>query len=91
MRLRCLNVVAMAKRSAKAHNKEFKDCVLTMAQYVYELFGRFPGTVPSMFTMMFLQAHHLDLEFYDTHFKSGAYLRTQVEHMKRWHSQSSSM
>lgn len=76
--------------SAKVHNEEFKDCVTTMAQYVYEQFGRFPGTVPSMFAMMFLQAHHLDLEFYDTHFKPGAYLRTQAEHMKHWHSPGSS-
>ena len=76
--------------SAKVHNEAFKDCVTTMAQYVYEQFGRFPGTVPSMFAMMFLHAHHLDLEFYDTHFKPGAYLRTQAEHMKHWHSQDSS-
>lgn len=76
--------------SAKAHNEDFKDCVTTMAQYVYEQFGRFPGTVPSIFAMMFLQAHHLDLEFYDKHFTSGAYLRTHAEHMKHWHSQGGS-
>ncbi len=76
--------------SAKVHDEEFKDCVTTMAHYVYDQFGRCSGTVPSMFAMMFLQAHHLDLEFYDKHFKSGAYLRTHAEHMKRWHSPGSS-
>ncbi len=35
---------------------------------------------------MYLQAHHLELEFYDHHFKPGAYLRTHAEHMARWHS-----
>jgi hypothetical protein len=34
---------------------------------------------------MYLQAHHLDLEFYDRKFKPGAYLRTHAEHMARWH------
>jgi hypothetical protein len=32
-----------------------------------------------------LQAHHLDLEFYDRFYKPGAYLRTHAEHMQRWH------
>lgn len=70
---------------AEPHSEEFKDCVSTMAQYVYDTFGKFPGTVPSIFSVMYLQAHHLDLEFYDTHFAPGAYLRTHAEHMERWH------
>jgi hypothetical protein len=65
---------------------ECKDCVTTMAQYVYDQFGRCPGTASSMFMMMFLQAHHLDLEFYDKHFKPGSCLRTHAQHMKQWHS-----
>jgi hypothetical protein len=32
-----------------------------------------------------LQAHHLDLEFYDAFYKPGAYLRTHAEHMQRCH------
>jgi hypothetical protein len=36
------------------------------------------GTAP-------VQAHHLDLEFYDRFFRQGAYLRTHAEHMQRWH------
>ncbi|HWR26358.1 MAG TPA: hypothetical protein VN316_00615 [candidate division Zixibacteria bacterium] len=27
----------------------------------------------------------LDLEFYDYHFKAGAYLQTQARRMARWH------
>jgi hypothetical protein len=38
-----------------------------------------------LITVMHLQAHHLDLEFYDTFYKPGAYLRTHAEHMRRWH------
>jgi hypothetical protein len=72
--------------SAKVHDESFKDCVTTMAQYVYDQFGRCPGTASSMFMMMFLQAHHLDLEFYDKYFKPGSYLRTHAQHMKKWHS-----
>jgi hypothetical protein len=32
-----------------------------------------------------LQAHHLDLEFYDKFYKPGAYLRTHAGHMEKWH------
>ena len=34
----------------------------------------------------YVQAHHLDLEFYDRFFRQGAYLRTHAGHMQRWHS-----
>jgi hypothetical protein len=72
--------------SAKVHSEEFKECVTTMAQYVYDRFGKFPGTVPSIFVLTYLQAHHLELEFYDKYFGPGAYLETHANHIKRWHS-----
>lgn len=71
--------------SADPHSDEFKECVAVMAQYVLDRFGKFPGTVPTMWAQMYLQAHHLDLEFYDRKFKPGAYLSTHAEHMARWH------
>jgi hypothetical protein len=43
--------------------------------------------VPSVFIMNYVQAHHLDLDFYDRFFKPGAYLRTHAEHMQRWHGE----
>jgi hypothetical protein len=75
------------RSSAQVHNEEFKACVSIMAQYIYDRFGKFPGTVPSIFILTYLQAHHLELEFYDHHFGPGAYLRTQAEHMARWHGE----
>jgi hypothetical protein len=71
--------------SAHVHDEEFKACVALQAQYVFDAFGKFPGTVPTVFIMNYVQAHHLDLDFYDRFFKPGAYLRTHAEHMKRWH------
>jgi len=71
--------------SAQIHDAAFKACVAAQAQYVFDTFGKFPGTVPSVFIMNYLQAHHLDLDFYDRFFKPGAYLRTHAEHMRRWH------
>lgn len=73
------------RSAAQVHNEEFKECVALQAQYVFDTFGKFPGTVPSIFVITYLQAHHLDLEFYDKFYKPGAYLKTHAEHMSKWH------
>ncbi len=74
------------RSSSPIHSTEFKACVTLMAQYIYERFGRFPATVPSILARIFLQAHHLDLGFYDQHFTPGAYLSTHAEHLPKWHN-----
>ena len=71
--------------NAAPYTEEFKECVALQAQYVYDTFGKFPATVQSIFSFLYLQAHHLDLDFYDHYFKPGAYLTTHREHMKKWH------
>ena len=73
------------RRSAQPHSEEFQACVALMAQYIYDRFGKYPGTVPTIFCLTYLQAHHLDLEFYDHHFQPGAYLETHARHMELWH------
>ena len=44
--------------------------------------------MPTVFILNYVQAHHLDLDFYDRFFKTGAYLRTHAEHVQRWHGGS---
>jgi len=75
------------RSAAQVHDERFRECVALQAQYVYDTFGKFPGTVPSMFLIMYLQAHHLDLDFYDHFFKPGAYLETHAKHMAQWHTE----
>ena len=71
--------------SARVHDEEFRACVALQAEYILWRFGKFPGTVPAILVFIYLQAHHLDLEFYDHYFREGAYLRTHAEHMAKWH------
>jgi hypothetical protein len=73
------------RASANPYTEEFKECVALQAQYIYDTYGKFPATVPSIFLLTYLQAHHIDLDFYDNYFKPGAYLTTHKQHMKRWH------
>ena len=73
------------RSAAQVHSEEFRECVALQAQYIFDTFGKFPGTVPSIFLITYLQAHHLDLEFYDRFYEPGSYLKTHAEHMARWH------
>jgi len=73
------------RSSAQIHGKEFRECIALQAQYIFDTFGKFPGTVPSMFLNTYLQAHHIDVDFYDNFYEQGAYLKTHAEHIKRWH------
>ena len=47
--------------------------------------AKFPGTVPTLFIMNYVQAQHIDLDFYDRFFRPGAYLPTHAEHQAVWH------
>jgi hypothetical protein len=73
--------------SARRHDERFIDCVSLMAQHALDRFGKFPGTVPTIWVLVYLRAHHLDLGFYDRHFFPGAYLDTHTRHMERWHDE----
>jgi len=73
------------RASALVHSEQFRECVAMQCEYIFRTFGKFPGTVPSMFLIMYLQAHHLDLEFYDQFYNPGAYLQTHKNHFKNWH------
>ena len=79
---------AKVRSNAKPFTNEIKECVELQAQYIYDTYGKFPATIPSIFLLTYLQAQHIDLDFYDHYFKSGAYLSTHSIHMRRWHDDS---
>jgi hypothetical protein len=76
---------ALVRGSAQPYTDQFKACVALQAQYILDTFGKFPGTVPTLFIMNYLQAMHIDVDFYDRFFRPGAYLQTHAEHLQRWH------
>jgi hypothetical protein len=56
-----------------------------VAQYIYEKHGKFPGTFSTIVLPGYVQAVHLDTDYYDTFYKTGAYLKSHAEHMEVWH------
>jgi hypothetical protein len=75
------------RAAAQVHDEEFLECVTLQADYIFETFGKFPATVPSVWVFQYLQAQHIDLDFYNKYYQPQAYLATHAEHMRNWHKQ----
>jgi hypothetical protein len=73
------------KNTVEPYSREFVDCMSEVAQYIYQKFGKFPGLRSTIMMPGFVQAHHLDTDFYDKYYKEGAYLQTHAEHFDNWH------
>jgi hypothetical protein len=73
------------KQTVEPYSSDFVDCMTEMAQYIYNKYGKFPGTRSSIMLPSFVQAHHIDTDFYDKYYKEGAYLDTHAKHFDQWH------
>ena len=62
------------------------DCLSEIAQYIYDKHGKFPGTFSTIVLPGYVQATHLDTEYYDKFYNKGAYLKSHADHLKDWHS-----
>jgi hypothetical protein len=61
-------------------------CTKAICNYIYETYGRFPGSLDAMHLMWLMQVHHLDADYYDRFFRPGAYSTTHAAHLATWHS-----
>lgn len=76
---------ASVKSTVAHYSTDFVDCIAEVAQYIYDKYGKFPGLRTTIMLPGFVQAHHIDTDFYDTHYKQGAYLETHRRHVECWH------
>jgi hypothetical protein len=76
---------ARVRASVERYDDAFVACLAEVAQYVFDTYGKFPGAFNTIVLPGFVQAVHLDTEFYDTHYREEAYLDTHAEHLRRWH------
>lgn len=74
------------KSGVTPYSDEFVDCLAETAQYIYDKHNRFPATFSTIVLPGFVQALHLDTEYYDTFYKTGSYLKSHANHMELWHS-----
>ena len=74
-------VIQEIERPTKAEIQIVKD----ICSYVYDTYGRFPAFSDPMFLRFMVQAHHLDLDFYDQFYPEGAYTSNHSNHFRLWH------
>jgi len=53
--------------------------------YLYDQYGRVPATFDTKLLPVWLQVHHLDVEFYDKYFPKEMITAEHRHHMKLWH------
>ena len=67
------------------YSEDVIACAKDICNYIYNTYGRFPAHVDAIIVPgIWVQAHHLDLEYYDQLFSSG-YSSTQANHQHLWH------
>jgi hypothetical protein len=57
-----------------------------LCHYIYATYGRFPAQLDAMNMCMWLQAHHLETDYYDHFMQPGAYHDAIANHMHVWHT-----
>jgi hypothetical protein len=76
---------ATVRRAGAVPGDRARACLAAMAETIHARYGRFPASLPSIHVSLYLQAHHLDLGFYDRFFAPGAVLSTHRDHQRDWH------
>jgi hypothetical protein len=66
-------------------SKKHIDMVKAFCNYVYDTYGRIPVTSNAKMIPIWLQVHHLDIDFYEKHYAEGMVTAVQKNHMKLWH------
>lgn len=66
-------------------SKDEIQIVKDLCSYIYDTYGRFPAFSDPMFLRFMVQAHHLDLDFYDEYYPEGAYTENCKNHFPLWH------
>ena len=74
------------KGGVTPYSDEFVDCLAEVAQYIYDKHGKFPGTFSTIVLPGYVQAVHLDTDFYDKFYKPGAYLTSHADNRNVWHN-----
>jgi hypothetical protein len=77
---------ARVKAKVERYSPQLIDALVEVSQYLHEVFGKFPATIPSVYVRMYAQAQHVDLDYYDAFYGAEATLETHRQHLTRWHA-----
>lgn len=61
------------------------DQIKSFFQYLFDTYGRVPVTADTKLLPVWLQVHHLDLDFYEKNFSPSMITEAHRSHLKLWH------
>lgn len=68
------------------HGERAVEAAIAFCEYVFATYGRFPAHEDAFKTLVAFQAHHVDMEFYDTFYPKHSLQQAHREHGAVWHS-----
>jgi hypothetical protein len=75
---------AAVKSRIERYDADFVAYLGSVAEDIHRLYGKFPGTQPTIGVAAYTQAHHIDLDFYDRFYAEGGYLESHAIHAELW-------
>lgn len=67
------------------HSEQAIAATIAFCEYVHRTYGRFPAHTDAFKSIVACQAHHIDVDFYDTFYPDGSLPQAQCEHMAQFH------
>ena len=72
-------------KEAPDYSDDVINCVTDICEYIFKTHGRFPAHVDAIYVPgVWLQAHHVDIEYYDKYFRNGL-TDAHRTHDQHWH------
>jgi len=66
-------------------SKKQKEIVKTFINYVYDTYGKIPAGMNTMTIPVWVQVHHIEVEFYEKYYAKGMITEAQRQHLRVWH------
>lgn len=76
---------AGVKAAVERHDDDLCAYFASVLEGLVQRYGRYPGTIPTVLTSVYLQAQHIDPDYYATFHGEGALLDTHRGHDATWH------
>lgn len=76
---------ARTSSSIGKHEERAVEATIAFCTYVMRTYGRFPAHTDAFKTVVAFQAHHLDLDFYDTFYPNESVPQAHRDHLMAWH------
>jgi len=73
-------------KAAWVDSEETIEVARSVANYIYDTYGRFPRLFNPILCENFVQVSHVDTDFYERYHVEGSVWKEHREHLEKWHN-----